>query len=273
LKTPRYRLLVIDVDGTLINSEGEITPGNLHALERARDSGVHIALCTGRSVTSCRRYLERLGLDSYHIFFDGAVVGSPSTGRHIYAEAIEPPLVREMIEFAAANDIDIELSTVDRYFSPRETWSTDIKRRYFDIETFIGDLTGLWEREKIVRGDLIIRTGPEKEKAGRFTRYFDGRLQFTEAHTPRYPDVTFINATALGMSKGRALEALAAHLGISLGEVMAVGDWLNDIPLLRTAGLGVAMGNAHEELKKIADYVTGDVEDDGLAAAVDKFLL
>jgi Cof subfamily protein (haloacid dehalogenase superfamily) len=261
------------VDGTLINSEGDITQENLQALARAGESGVQISLCTGRSVKSCRRYIDILGLDSYHVFFDGAVVSSPSTGELVYAEMIEPLLVREMIGFSEENDIDIEVSTIDQYFTRRETWSTDVKRRYFDINTEIGDLTGIWDREKIVRGDLIITGESEHKKAGLFMDYFKGRLQFTEAHTPRYPDVTFINATARGMSKGKALEALAAHLGVSLNEVMAVGDWLNDISLLSTAGLGIAMGNAHEELKKVADYVTLDVEEHGLAEAIKRFLL
>jgi len=75
------------------------------------------------------------------------------------------------------------------------------------------------------------------------------------------------------VSKGKALETLAAHLGVGMSEVMAVGDGTNDISLLGAAGLAVAMGNAPEEVKAVADYVTLDVEQSGLAAAVNRFLL
>jgi hypothetical protein len=75
------------------------------------------------------------------------------------------------------------------------------------------------------------------------------------------------------VSKGRALEALASYLGIPLAEVMAIGDGINDIPLLSLAGLAVAMGNASDEVKAVADYVTLDVDHSGVAAAIEKFLL
>ena len=78
---------------------------------------------------------------------------------------------------------------------------------------------------------------------------------------------------APGVSKGRALEALASYLGISLAEVMAIGDGINDIPLLSVAGLAIAMGNAPDEVKAVADYITLDVDHSGVAAAIEKFLL
>jgi len=119
----------------------------------------------------------------------------------------------------------------------------------------------------------VITNQQQEEKAALFIDHFMGRLEFTQAYSPRFPDVTFMNVTAPGMSKGKALEALAKHLGITLEEVVAVGDWINDIPLLKAAGLGIAMGNSHDELKKVADHVTLDVEEHGLAAAIREFLV
>ncbi len=264
---------MVDIDGTLVNNEGTISDENLEALGRAKSAGVHISLCTGRSVKSCRRYINQLGLDGYHVFFDGALVSRASFDETVYLKTIESGMVRQMIEFAQEHGIDIELATISRYFSERETWSTDVKRRIFDIDTTVGDLTGLWDREEIIRADIVITNPEEETKARLFLEHFTGRLQFTQAHTPRFPDVVFTNITSPGLSKGKALEALATYLGIPLEEVVAVGDWLNDIPMITTAGLGIAMGNAHEELKKVADHVTLDVEENGLAAAIRKFLV
>jgi len=134
-------------------------------------------------------------------------------------------------------------------------------------------MAGVWELDEIIRADLLVTDGPSEEKAKLFMDRFRGSVQYTEAHSPALPGVRFINVTSPGLSKGRALEALAAHLGIRLEEAAAAGDWTNDIPLLTTAGLGIAMGNAHEELKAIADHVTLDVEEHGLAAAIKRFLL
>jgi Cof subfamily protein (haloacid dehalogenase superfamily) len=273
LRTSRYRLLVVDVDGTLISNDGNISRENQEAISLVKNAGIHISLCTGRTIVSCQRYIEQLGLDGYHIYFDGALVSRPDLDETVYIQTLERDIVRQMIEFARKHDINLELGSVTQYFSERETWSTDMKRRLFDVDAIIGDLTGLWDREEIIRADIVITDAEVEAKSKAFMDHFSGRLGFISAHTPRLPDVYFLNITASGLSKGKALEALASHLDMPLEETVAVGDWINDIPLITTAGLGIAMGNAHEELKKVADHVTLDVEENGLAAALKEFVI
>ncbi len=268
-----YKLLVIDIDGTLLAKDGSISADDREALAKVCDLGMQVSLSTGRAARACLSIIDQLSLDSYHIFFDGALVNSPEPGREVYVRPIGSAVVRQMVEFAHLHNIDLELYSATHYFAERETWSTDAHRQFFGIQPTIVDFTHLWEQERIIKGGLVTITPQEAAKAGSFCRQFSDNLHFSVARTPAYPGVDFINILAPEVSKGKALEALASHLGVSLTEVMAVGDGTNDISLLSSVGLAVAMGNAPDEVKAVAHYVTLDVDHSGLAAAIRKFLL
>jgi Cof subfamily protein (haloacid dehalogenase superfamily) len=266
-----YKLLVVDIDGTLLGRRRSISAENRRALDRARRSGVRVALSTGRAVKACTSVLEQLALDGYHIFFDGALVSD--VGSEVYVEPLERGVVGEAIDFARSLEIDLELYSEARYFVERETWSSDAHRRFFGIEPTVVDFGDLWRRERIIKAGLASVNAEQVAKAGQFCTRFDGRLHFSIARSPAFPGVEFTNVVAPEVSKGRALEALSSYLGIPLSEVMAVGDGTNDISLLDKAGLAVAMDNAPDEVKAVADHVTTDVDQNGLAAAVKRFLL
>jgi Cof subfamily protein (haloacid dehalogenase superfamily) len=266
-----YKLLVVDVDGTLLGRGMKISVENKRALDQARRSGVMVALSTGRAVKACTSVLEQLALDGYHIFFDGALVSD--LGSEVYAQPLERGVVGEAVDLARSLDIDLELYSAANYFIERETWSSDVHRQFFGIEPTVVDFSGLWRRERIIKAGLASVNTKQVAKASNFSARFEGRLHFSIARSPAFPGVEFTNVVAPEVSKGRALEALALHLGISLSEVMAVGDGTNDISLLAKAGLAVAMDNAPDEVKAVADHVAPDVDRNGLAAAVERFLL
>jgi Cof subfamily protein (haloacid dehalogenase superfamily) len=266
-----YKLLVVDIDGTLLGRERNISVENRRALDRARQSGVRVALSTGRAVLACTSVLEQLSLDGYHIFFDGALVSD--LGNEVYSQPLDRGVVGEAIEFAHRHEIELELYSAAHYFAERESWSTEAHRQFFGVEPSIVDFTNLWQRERIVKAGLASVSPEQVAKARQFSARFDGRLHFSTARSPAFPDVEFTNVVAPEVSKGKALEALSSYLGIPLSEVMAVGDGTNDITLLAKAGLAVAMDNAPDEVKAMADHITPDVERNGLAAAVERFLL
>ena len=260
-----YKLLVVDIDGTLVGGDRSISAEDREALAKARDLGMKVSLSTGRVAQACLGIINQLSLDGYHIFADGASVSNPGQGEEVYVQPISREVVGEMVEFAHQHEIDLELYSAMHYFAERETWSTQAHREFFGIEPAMVDFTRLWERERIIKGGLVTTTPEEVAKAKIFCRHFDDRLCFSWARTPAYPGVDFINILAPEVSKGKALEALASHLGVSMSAVMAIGDGTNDIPLLATAGLAVAMGNAYDEVKAVADYVTLDIDHSGEA--------
>jgi len=272
IKNP-YKLLVVDIDGTLIDKNGAISAEDKDALARTGDSGIQVALSTGRVVQACLRIISQLSLDGYHMFFDGALVSNPEKGEEVYVKPIGEELVRQIVDFVHLNEINLDLYSATHYFIERETWSTDIRRQFFGIEPTVIDFTNLWQKERIIKGTLVVFSAEERAKADSVRRQFKSSLHFSGTRTPAYPGVDFINVVAPDVSKGKALEALASFLGIPLTEVIAIGDGANDIPLLSSAGLAVAMDNAPSELKAVADYVTLDVEHNGVAAAINKFLL
>ncbi|MBI4296166.1 MAG: HAD family phosphatase [Chloroflexi bacterium] len=268
----QYKLLVVDVDGTLVGRTGNISPENREAIRKVRRAGIRISLCTGRVPKACERYVRELNLDGYHIFCDGALASSPD-GDVVYIRPIRPEVIREAVEFTYENGIYLELYSATRFFIREETWATKLRREFFGLEPTMADLRELWNLEKIIKAQLMLSTEEERAQAEKFRARFKDDFNFSYAKIPSHPNVDFINLIHPEASKGVALRALVTHLDVSLEEVVAVGDGRNDIPLLTLAGLAIAMDNAPDDLKAIADYVTLDVDQNGLAAAVDKVLL
>lgn len=268
-----YKLLVVDIDGTIVDKNGDISDEDKKALAQAAASGVKVSLSTGRVIKACQRIIRELSLDGHHIFFDGALVSDPSQSTEVYVQPLEKDVVRRAVLFARANDIYLELYSADHFFAEQTNWSDDIHRRFFRVGPTLVDFTGIWGRERIIKAELVVHSPEEATKARIFQDEFAGSLRFSIARSPAYPTIDFINIIAPEVSKGKALATLASFLGVPISQVMAVGDGLNDIPLLEAAGLAVAMGNAFPEVKKVADYITLDIDHNGLAAAIKRFLL
>jgi hypothetical protein len=149
----------------------------------------------------------------------------------------------------------------------------DIRRSYFKIEPVVRPFDGLWDEEKIIKGTLVVRSPEEKAQAALFEQDFRKDLTLSHTMTPAFPDVDFVNLISHGVSKLTAVKALARHLGVPLSQAMALGDGVNDVPVLEAVGWGVAMGGATDRVKSAADYVTLDVERRGAARAIEKFVL
>lgn len=268
----KYKLLVADIDGTLLNRNGVISDEDKQAIEYLRKAGITVSLSTGRALSSARSIIEQLLLDGYHITFDGALVNNPETGEELYTAPLKDDILREAIGYAAEHNIDMELFTTDNYFVEKETWTTDIHQKFFGINPSVVEFKNIQGKERIIKGGLITANTREQVQAEKFGEYFEGKLDLSWARAPVYPELAFINVVAAGVSKGKALEELIGFMGLSPDEVVAIGDGLNDISLLSTAGLAIAMGNAPQELRAVADYLTLDIEQSGFAEAVKRYL-
>ena len=269
----RYKLLVVDIDGTLLDVNGVISDIDKQALKTAVASGITVSLSTGRVVQAVRRFLDQLELDGYHVFFDGALVYNPEKDEEVYVDPIDTPLVAGMIDYARQVSLDFDLYSKTQFFAEKPTWATDIRRDFFKLDADFVDFREILHRERFIKGTLVVASPEEKRKAREFCTFFEDRLHFSWTKTPAYPEVDFINIVARDVNKGKALRSLTSFLGITPDEVVAIGDGMNDIPLLNAAGLAIAMGNAPDEVKSVADHVTLAVSRQGVSEAVRTWIL
>ncbi len=267
-----YKLLVLDVDGTLIGRGTYPTARVTKAIQQAKRNGVAITLGTGRASEACYHILKRLCLDKLHIFFDGAAVVDWPSNDIIYLQALPPPAGKRLIELSREYGLFLEIYAHDFYFIERDGPLAEHQREKLQITPLVTNLMSLIGRIKIVKGQLLATTSEEKRRAMLVSKEMEGLCKMSWSLDPSN-NIYFINAISSSVSKGETLRTVADYLGIDLSQVIAIGDSFNDLPIFEIAGTSIAMGNAPEELKRLADWVAPPVEKDGVAVAIEKFLL
>lgn len=267
----KYRMLVVDVDGTLVNKEGLIAEEDKQAIRRLADSRVMVCLATGRVIDACKSILAELQLNNPHVFFDGALVYLLEGGYTLKSWPVAPELVHETVDFCREHDIYLELFARHTFFAEKTNWSDDIHRKFFHVGPKITSFKGIWDREEILKAEILVHNAEEETKSQLFQAHFDSRLRYSVASSPAFPEVKFINILNPAVSKGEAVKTLYMSAGMHQSEVVVIGDGHNDISMLKAAGISVAMGNAFDDVKAAAEYVTADVDNHGVAQAVNFF--
>ncbi len=219
------------------------------------------------------KILDQLKLVGPHIFFDGALVCNPQNNHEIYSRHISARMIKKAADTAIKKGILLDLFSNYQYFVMKESWRSKIRRDFFGITVSVEDFKTIWEKEKIIKGGIVVSSAEEEKKAREFIAQFESSLNFSWTVTPAYPDYHFINIIDKGVSKGKALEALTAYLKLSTKDVIAIGDGENDVSLLSSAGFSIAMQNAPPKLKSVANHITDDVEKSGVSQAIRKFLI
>ena len=257
------RLICIDVDGTLVGSSGIVDDVVWMAAERVRASGIRLAVCSGRpGFGTSRDIAERLEPDGWHSFQNGASVVNLASGRSL-STALAPEIVRRLIERARATGRILELYTDETY--AEETRAERAVRHAgllgipYSPESF-ASLDG-----RIVRAQWLLSI----EQAESVLAEPHPGLEVSPSLSPLMPDTMFVNLTPAGIDKSTAVRALAAEYGLSLDEVMFVGDGRNDASAMRIVGRAVAMGNAEPEALEVAPVTVGHVDDAGLVEALE----
>lgn len=272
---PRYRLLAIDIDGTLVNTQDEISPKTARALAQASASGIRIVLTSGRRYSRVVPLARALNLDTPVVTASGALVKNPSDHATLHVSIIERPLLLDMLQVLSAQGRSAVLCA-DTYSQGFDFFCVRLDEPRHDLADFFAQNSDRGRVMPRLMEDpppdifAAFALGSEMEMralADCLEASLPGRLHIHVLRSPRYLAFMCEIANA-GVTKWSAVRRLADQWGIAPFEICAVGDDVNDIPMVQAAGLGVAMGNARAELKRVADRIAPAHLEDGLAEVV-----
>lgn len=266
------QLIALDLDGTLLNSKKELTSVCRRALEQAANAGILIVPTTGRFFNAMPEAVRALPFLRYAITINGAQVFDVQRAQSIYRAEIP---YRQAIEIMYYLDT---LPVIYDCFMDDRGWMT--RRFQQQAETFTPDPHSIAMIRDLRRPvdelkAFLAERGQDVQKIQFFTRDTALRAELLAHLAERFASLCVssslpnnVEINNVRANKGAALQKLAAHLGIPIANTMAFGDGLNDISMIRTAGLGVAMGNAVPEVLSIADAVTASCDADGVAEGI-----
>ncbi|UOQ45080.1 Cof-type HAD-IIB family hydrolase [Halobacillus salinarum] len=237
------QLIALDMDGTLVNSNGKVSKENRAAIQKAKDKGFHVVLSTGRSLVGCKAIAESLGESSYIVTINGGEIYNHNF-ELVERNLLDHKHVKRLWELKEKHDLHFWTSTVQGLFNSKSPFEKEIEdyewlKFGFDIE------------DDEVR-EMVLEELNQNDD-----------LELTNSSP------TNIEINAQGINKAAALLKVSRWLDLSMDHVMAVGDSMNDIAMIREASIGIAMGNAQEKVKEAADWVTSTNDEHGVAEAIE----
>lgn len=262
------KLVAFDLDGTLIGRDLTISARVRAAVQRMQDAGVAGCLVTGRMYRASISYARELGFDTPIVCYQGAAIVDPVTDDVLQHTALDNAVVLELISIASAQGLHLQLYRNDEYYAQARNRFSDLYASLAKAEpVVVPSLREAFALSPATKA-VIVADAPD---AQRYADMLTQRLAARAYVTRSLPE--FVEILDPSVDKGGALRFVAARLGVTPDAVMAIGDSWNDAPLLRSAGIAVAMGSAPPELRALADAVVSDVANDGVAEALERFVL
>ncbi|MEG2088348.1 MAG: Cof-type HAD-IIB family hydrolase [Angelakisella sp.] len=270
------KLVVCDMDGTLLNSQKEISPRSLAAIQLARDNDIYVTICSGRIFSMLECYWQQLGIHGPIIASNGAQIFDTVSGKTVWGAPMKNRQAIDLMAFCALHNLDGMALCEDGCYFFHSSGRLERFTNYNSIAARSGYkpipitfLHGVQDCElladKIIYKVLVSRLhdGDEQLVIDQFL-CDQPELDYTMS------DVGLLDISAKGINKGTGLVHLAEQMGIPLENCCAIGDFDNDLSMIEVAGLGVAMGNGCDRVKAIAQLITDTNDNDGVAKVLEQ---
>lgn len=273
------KVIVLDLDGTLLNSQSKVNPKTKETLLKLQENGYHVVLASGRptpSVVGIAKELQMDKYDSYILTFNGAHVMNFQTKEAIYEQPLSVEAAKKILKHLESFNV-VPMVCIDNTMYVKDVYSgmvlhQGIMKNIIEFESRIGDyklceVDNLHDFVDVPLSKILITGNVD---------YLEENLElfkepFTATNTISKSADFFVEFTDIGVDKARSLETILERIGATKENVIAFGDGMNDFTLLQSAKIGVAMGNAPQQLKEAANYVTLSNDNDGIVSALEHF--
>lgn len=265
----KYKILALDIDGTLVTTEKEVTSKVKSAVNQLQDNNIPVLIASGRPLEGILLVAKKIDFTTkggYILAFNGGKIVEAKTKEVVYSQSIEKEYIGEICDFARENNLTILT------YKDGKIITTDATDEFLEIEARINKM-------EVVQVDNLEEAAPDspdkfllvgkpeimEKKVVQMSEQFKGRLNIFRS------EPFFIEVVPMGIDKAKSLDVLLRKLGLTKDELVACGDGRNDVTMIDYAGMGVAMDNACEEVKAVANYITSSNDEDGVAKAIEKF--
>jgi len=271
-----YKMIAIDLDGTLLNSNKEISQENKKYIKYAMEKGIKVLICSGRIYTGAKVFAEQLSVEGPMVVCNGAMIRDVKTGETYYSNMLSKEDCIKVVDLLHKEGIYFHTYIDDIMYAEK----LDYAALYYMIKS--KDLSSDFRIDvKVVESvkDIVVKSSENPAKIVVMSskleellrvRKFVEDISTIEVVSSNYDNFEVLNR---GVSKGKALEIISRKFSIKREEIIAIGDNENDCSMLEYAGLSIAMGNAEDKVKNICDFVVPSNDEDGVAYAIKKFVL
>ena len=262
-----YKLIALDMDGTLLKSDDSISRETKEALTKCMDQGVMVVLCTGRPFQGVIAYVKELGLSGLMITYNGAMIVKVEGRKIVFHKSLKAKDAKQVIDLGLERDTTIIIWSnnklyVNRYDENAKTYEAIAKTEAIVVEDY---------KQIISEGVTKVLWFDNVENTNRYLVELEGKVNKSINYCTSRPN--FLEFFDGNVSKADAMKFIGKTYGIKQEEMIAMGDGFNDLSMIEYAGLGVAMGNAEEEVRLTADYITSSNDENGIVKVVDKFII
>lgn len=265
----QYKMVVMDIDDTLLDNNHNITLKNKNAIKKAQESGIKVVLASGRPTFGMEKIAKELELDkyeSYIISFNGAIVTEAKTGKVLFEKALSKETAHKLYDISKEYKVDIHTYLDDDIIVSRSNEYTDIENEITGMNVKVAENFKKTVDRDVVK--LIMLENPDylKNVEEDLKKKLSNELSITISKP------FFLEFTDKGINKATGIENLINRIGIKKEEVIAIGDSYNDLEMIQYAGLGVCVDNGYDDIKKHAKYIAKSNEDSGVAEVINKFI-